>query len=100
LEEISNLFKRISIALPGLGAQKISNSMKLLQDKAIFPIRKKEGQSEPDDLCTLGNHNSWFIADSDHLADRFCGFVPLLAFKVADVQMMGGLVVARDICRS
>ena len=97
LEEISQLFTRMNTAIRGLGTQKARAAIKPLLDECIFPIRKSEEQSGFDDLHTLGNSTSWFIADRDHLRDKFCGKVPLLAFMAADVQQMDDLLKAMKI---
>jgi hypothetical protein len=91
LEGISHLFTKISYALQGLRTQKISNFIKPPLDKAVFLIHKKERQLEFNNLFTLGDNKSWFIANSNHLSNKFCRVVPLLAFKVADVQQISKL---------
>jgi len=97
LEEISQLFIKMSEALRGLGKQKVSAVVKVLQNKCIYPIRRNTEQSGFDDLCKVGESKNWFIPDSDHLLDRFSGKVPLLAFKITDVQQMEDLLNAFNL---
>jgi hypothetical protein len=91
LEEISQIFTKMSDALRGLSKTKASALLKMIQDKRIYPIRRKEEQAGYDDLSDIGDSASWFIADTDHLLDRFSGKVPLLAFTVTQVQDMEDL---------
>jgi hypothetical protein len=91
LEEISQIFKKMSEALRGLSKPKASSLLKMIQDKSIYPIRRKTEQAGYDDLSDLGDSTSWFIADTDHFLDRFSGKVPLLAFTVTQVQDMEDL---------
>jgi hypothetical protein len=91
LEAISQIFTKMSEALRGLNQTKASALLKMIQGKRIYPIRRGTEQAGYEDLSDLANSTSWFIADTDHLLDRFSGKVPLLAFTVAQVQDMEDL---------
>ncbi|KAI3316471.1 hypothetical protein HD806DRAFT_517477 [Xylariaceae sp. AK1471] len=93
LQDISQLFKEINKELQAISHARVSQAIKPLQRKSIFPVTKIKTESL--NSWSLSPHDtSWFIADRSHLRESFAGKVPLLAFGVKDLDDMEDLLIA------
>ncbi|KAK4168246.1 hypothetical protein QBC43DRAFT_296909 [Cladorrhinum sp. PSN259] len=65
-----------------------------LRRRKIFPVEGSMdtlGSPGTWNLQSADQHSIWFIADRSHLHRSFDGYVPLLAFRVGEIDEMGTL---------
>lgn len=97
LSLVSGAFIKMSQAMEAMSNVKAAKIGKKFGDKPIFPIRERKESEGFDSLKAIGNSDSWFVADVDHLAESFVGRADLLAFPMTDLHSMSSLLMALNI---
>ena len=90
LEDISRLFRDISIALKDVNTSTAAQLLRPLQEKSIFPITNGLAKRGYDKLVDVHN-TSWYIADRPLIRENFLGRLPLLALPIEDLSALEDL---------
>ncbi|KAF2474923.1 uncharacterized protein BDR25DRAFT_255455 [Lindgomyces ingoldianus] len=84
LEDITRLFRDISIALKDISTTKSAQLLRSLRDHSIFPITTS-GQMQGYGNLLGVQDVSWYIADQHLIRESFIGKLPLLAVPVEEL---------------
>jgi hypothetical protein len=97
LETVRQLLLDISDSLQGMDLHSASTAVKELRRHKILPTLETQKTSETHVFWSSQDRGDWFIADREHLRERFVELVPLLAFDVGSVQRADTLPKALEV---